>query len=36
VEYYIPVSVMYLHNGVYLCQLVVGNTTKTSKIIVVR
>ena len=36
VEYFIPVSVSSLHNGVYLCQLVVGNTTKTSKIIVVR
>jgi hypothetical protein len=36
VEYFIPVSVSSLSNGVYLCQLVVGNTTKTSKMIVVR
>ena len=36
VEYFIPVSVSTLSNGIYLCQLVVGNTTKTSKIIVVR
>ena len=36
VEYFIPVSVSSLSNGVYLCQLIVGNTTKTSKMIVVR
>ena len=36
VEYFIPVSVSNLSNGVYLCQLVVGNQTKTNKIIVVR
>ena len=36
VEYFIPVSVSSLHNGVYLCQLVVGNTTKTSKMIVLK
>ena len=36
VEYFIPVSVSSLSNGIYMCQLVVGNTTKTSKIIVVR
>ncbi len=36
VEYYIPLSVSSLSNGIYLCQLVVGNTTKTSKMIVVR
>ena len=36
VEYFIPVSVSSLNNGIYMCQLVVGNTTKTSKIIVVR
>jgi len=36
VEYFIPVSVSSLSNGVYLCQLVVGNQTKTNKIIVVR
>ena len=36
VEYFIPVSVSSLKNGIYLCQLVVGNTNKTSKIIVLR
>ncbi|MFT3752630.1 MAG: T9SS type A sorting domain-containing protein [Paludibacter sp.] len=36
VEYYIPASVSSLSNGVYLCRLVVGNTTRTSKMIVVR
>ena len=36
VEYFIPVSVLILGNGVYLCQLVVGNLTKTNKIIIVR
>ncbi len=36
VEYFIPVSVSSLSNGVYLCQLVVGNQTKTNKIIVVK
>jgi len=36
VEYFIPVSVSSLSNGVYLCQLVIGNTTKTGKMLVVR
>ncbi|HET7734239.1 MAG TPA: T9SS type A sorting domain-containing protein, partial [Paludibacter sp.] len=36
VEYYIPASVSSLSNGVYLCRLVVGNTIKTSKMIVTR
>lgn len=36
VEYFIPVDVSALSNGIYLCLLVVGNTSKTSKIIVIR
>ena len=35
-DYYIPVSVSDLQNGAYLCQLVVGNQTKTAKLLVVR
>jgi hypothetical protein len=36
VEYFIPVDVSALSNGIYLCQLVVENTSKTSKMIVIR
>ncbi|MFA5044666.1 MAG: T9SS type A sorting domain-containing protein [Paludibacter sp.] len=36
VEYFIPVSVSTLGNGIYLCRLIIGNQTKTNKIIVVR
>jgi hypothetical protein len=36
VEYFIPVSVSSLNNGVYLCQLIVGNVIKTTKLLVVR
>ena len=36
VEYYIPVSVSSLSNGVYLCQLMVGNSSITNKIIVIK
>ena len=35
-DYYIPVPVNDLSNGAYLCQLVVGNQVKTSKLLVVR
>ncbi|MFM2291431.1 MAG: hypothetical protein RIS29_1244 [Bacteroidota bacterium] len=35
-EYFIPVNLSALSNGVYLCQLVVGNTSKTAKMIVIR
>jgi len=34
IEYYIPISVNNLQNGIYLCQLSIGNQTKTSKLIV--
>ncbi len=36
VEYFIPVSVSSLNNGVYFCQLNIGNQTKTTKLIVVK
>lgn len=36
VEYFIPVSVSSLTNGMYLCQLTIGTQTKTTKIIVVK
>jgi hypothetical protein len=36
VEYYVPVSVKNLNNGLYFCQLTVGSMTKTAKIIVAR
>lgn len=36
VEYFIPVSVNSLNNGIYFCQLNIGNQTKTTKLIVVK
>ena len=36
VEYFIPVSVKSLKNGAYLCQLTIGNQTKTTKLIIVK
>lgn len=35
-EYFIPVDVSDLNSGIYMCRLVMGNTSKTSKMIVVR
>ncbi len=36
VEYFIPVSVNALQNGIYLCQLTIGNQSKTTKLVVSR
>ncbi len=36
VEYFIPVAVSSLKNGIYLCQLSIGNQTKVNRIIVTR
>jgi len=36
VEYFIPVSVNSLNNGIYFCQLNIGNQTRTTKLIVVK
>ena len=36
IEYYIPVSVSNLQNGIYLCQITLGNQTKTTKLVVSR
>ena len=36
VEYFVPFSVNTLNNGIYLCQLTIGNQTKTTKIVVAR
>lgn len=36
VEYFIPVAVNSLKNGIYLCQLSIGNQTKVTKLVVNR
>lgn len=36
VEYFIPVSVNTLKNGIYLCQLSIGNQTKVTKLVVAK
>jgi pectate disaccharide-lyase len=34
IDYYIPFSVNNLQNGIYLCQLIIGNEIKTSKLVI--
>jgi hypothetical protein len=36
IEYFIPVSVTNLKNGIYMCQLSIGNQRKTAKIVVAK